>query len=134
MRSEISRCSADCSAIQDSTIPIQMRKTYPLHAADKAPARVIDAIKGEIRKYLKRERRKKLPEGFNLWGFNCRIGTEQSVASVIPVSDLIPAVDRHASDGATQIYVEILAFADRRLSRGEPDSGHQPPLNTSGTQ
>jgi hypothetical protein len=106
---------------QNRELSTQMRKTYPLHAQDKAPARVIDAIKGEIRKYLKRERRKKLPDGFDLWGFNCRIGTEQSVANIIPIADLIAAVDSHASDGATQVYVEILAFADRRHPREEPD-------------
>ena len=40
-----------------------MRKTFPLRAEGKHPDRVLEAVKHEIRKYIKRERRRDLPEG-----------------------------------------------------------------------
>ena len=40
-----------------------MKKTFPLTQPKLHPDRVLDAVKHEIRKYLKRERRKPLPEG-----------------------------------------------------------------------
>ena len=92
-----------------------MKKTFPFHAPGKDDARVLEAIKGDIRKYLKRERRKKFPEGFDLWDFNCKIGPDQATATVVSVADLISALDKlAATEGATQAYVEILAFASNR--------------------
>jgi Family of unknown function (DUF6172) len=108
----------------------QMKKTFPFHAPGKDDARVLEAIKGDIRKYLKRERRKKFPEGHDLWDFNCKIGPDQATASVVTVADLIPALDKlAAAEGAKQVYVEILAFASNRqparvspFDQPEPDA------------
>lgn len=92
-----------------------MKKTFPFQAPGKDDARVLEAIKGDIRKYLKRERRKKFPEGHDLWDFNCKIGPDQATAAVVTVDQLIPAIDTVAqAEGAKQVYVEILAFASHR--------------------
>ena len=40
-----------------------MKKTFPLQIEGRHPDRVLDAIKNELRKYLKRERRRDLPAG-----------------------------------------------------------------------
>ena len=46
-----------------------MRKTFSLtHEKIKTP-RLVDAIKHEVKKYLKRERNKKLAEGVDFWDF-----------------------------------------------------------------
>ena len=47
-----------------------MRKTYPLHIDGRHPDRVLDAVKHDVRKYLKRERRRDLPEGADFWDFD----------------------------------------------------------------
>ncbi|MGC4072631.1 MAG: DUF6172 family protein [Nibricoccus sp.] len=91
-----------------------MKKTFPFQVPGKDDARVLEAIKGDIRKYLKRERRKKFPEGFDLWDFNCKAGPDQASATAIPVADLIVGLDKLAASGAKQAYVEILAFASNR--------------------
>ena len=44
-----------------------MKKTFALHAEGQHPDRRLEAIKHEIRKYLRRERGKALPEGADLW-------------------------------------------------------------------
>jgi hypothetical protein len=50
-----------------------MRKTYPLHIDGRHPDRVLDAVKHDVRKYLKRERRRDLPEGADFWDFDCKV-------------------------------------------------------------
>jgi hypothetical protein len=91
-----------------------MKKTFPFQTPGKQDARVLEAIKGDIRKYLKRERRKKFPDGFDLWDFNCKIGSDQADAAVTTAAELIPSLDRLVASGATHAYVEILAFASNR--------------------
>ena len=54
-----------------------MRKIFPLEVPKHAPPRVIEAIKSDVRKYLKRERRKALPEGVDFWDFDCQVGDVQ---------------------------------------------------------
>lgn len=112
-----------------------MKKTFPFQIPGKDDARVLEAIKGDIRKYLKRERRKKFPEGFDLWDFNCKLGSDQTSATPIPVADLIAGLDKLAASGASQAYVEILAFASNRqparvspFDQPEPDApADEPP-------
>lgn len=42
---------------------IAHEKTFQLHVEGKNRDRVLDAVKHEIRKYIKRERRRDVPEG-----------------------------------------------------------------------
>jgi hypothetical protein len=86
-----------------------MRKTYPLRPEGKHPDRVLEAVKHDIRKYLKRERRRELPEGMHFWDFDCRFGASQEVAQGLHVAALIGELDTLAKAGAEQAYVEILA-------------------------
>ena len=51
-----------------------MKKFFSLEASNHKPARLADKIKSEVRKYLKRERSKELPEGVDFWDFDCRQG------------------------------------------------------------
>ena len=103
-----------------------MKKIFPFRVPGRDDARVLEAIKGDVRKYLKRERRKKFPEGHDLWDFNCKLGPDQATATVIAVAELIPALDKlAATEGATQAYVEILAFPSNRQPK-RPNPFDQP--------
>jgi hypothetical protein len=86
-----------------------MRKTFALTPEGKHPDRVLDAIKHELRKYMKRERRRDLPEGFDFWDFDCRLGADQASAEVMHPNALIAQLDALAKTGAAQAYVELLA-------------------------
>ena len=86
-----------------------MRKTYPLRIEGRHPDRVLDAVKHDIRKYLKRERRRDLPAGADYWDFDCRFGLAQDGAQATHLANLIAQVDAAARDGAASVYVEILA-------------------------
>jgi hypothetical protein len=101
-----------------------MKKTFRLSEPGKETPRVIDAIKCEVNKYLKRERRKKLPEGVDFWDFNCQIGADQETPVKKHVAELGKAIDAVAAAGATAVFVEILATPGHRTKRvPEPEAG-----------
>ena len=94
-----------------------MKKTFPLHAPGKADQRVVEAIKHDVRKYVKRERGKTLPEGFDLWEFACKVGATGTTAETTPLNDVGAAIDVVVSAGGAEVYVEILAVAGHRIPR-----------------
>lgn len=93
-----------------------MKKIFPLQSETKQPERVIDAIKHEIRKYLKRERNKKLPQGSPFWIFECRIGKSEENSNEILVQELIAAIDTAYVQKWNECFVEIIAKPAKKLA------------------
>ena len=91
-----------------------MKKVFPLRVPTKADARVVEAVKYDVRKYVKRERRKTLPEGFGEWDFDCRVGATAAAATPTTLKDIGAAIDAVVGLGSTEIYIEILARATHR--------------------
>ena len=86
-----------------------MKKTFKLtHPKIKVP-RLVEAIKHEVRKYLRRERRKNLPEDADYWDFGCRFGVDEASSDVIHVSDIDKFIDQAESKQLESFYLEILA-------------------------
>ena len=96
-----------------------MRKNFPLQIDGRHPDRVLDAVKHEVRKYLKRERRRDLPEGIDFWDFDCKCGLQAADAEVVHLSALIAAIDALAKAQATSVYIEILAKHGKRSPKPE---------------
>lgn len=94
-----------------------MKKTFSLAVEGKNPERLLDATKHEIRKYIKRERNRALPEGVDYWDFDCRFGSTQEASQIAHVAELITLIDAVVKDGGTQFYVEILAKHGHRQAR-----------------
>jgi Family of unknown function (DUF6172) len=90
-----------------------MRKTFPLSGGRHKPPQALAAVKNEVRKYLKRERGKTLPEGMDFWDFDCKFGKE-AATEVTHVADLLAAIDAAAAQGWETVHVEILARARAR--------------------
>jgi hypothetical protein len=86
-----------------------MKKTFPLQVSGQDGARVLAAVKHEVRKYVQREQRKTPPEGFNRWEFNCRVGADATTAAACRLSEVIAAIEAATKAGAAAVYVEILA-------------------------
>ena len=94
-----------------------MKKTFPLQMPGHADQRVLESLKGDIRKYIKRERRKALPEGVDFWDFACKIGADKAEPEAKHYKEVIPAIDAAAIAGATSVYVEILAIPGHRMKK-----------------
>ena len=100
-----------------------MKKSFPLEDPRHAPPRVVAAIKNDVRKYMKWERRKTLPEGVDFWDFDCRVGRDPETAEVAHEKKLIGAIDTASKEQWSAIYIEILAKPGhrKRKSGGEND-------------
>ena len=96
-----------------------MKKTFPLSVPGHQPPRVIEQIKSDVRKYIKRERKKKLPEGVDFWDFNCKVGLGDAAPEAKHVEELVPAIDQAAATDSPSVYIEILATPGHRLKKGE---------------
>ena len=99
-----------------------MKKTFPLKAEGKNPERLLEATKHEIRKYIKRERRRDLPEGVDFWDFDCKFGTSAETAQAAHLAELIPLIDALVKSDGAQFYVEILSKHGHRQTREKADS------------
>ena len=107
-------CPSGVSGIPSENRAPAMRQTFPFSHPPHKPARTLDALKNRIRKYLKRERRKPLPEEVDFWDFDCRVGPQEDAAEPVHVAELIERIDKLAADGCTHVYVEILAKPGNR--------------------
>ena len=92
-----------------------MKKTFLLQVEGKNPDRILEAVKHEVRKYARREGRKTLPEGFDYWDFDCKVGTSLEVAEAVSFAQVVPLMDAVAKAGAASCYVEVLAKPVLRL-------------------
>jgi len=100
-----------------------MKKTFKMsHPKIKVP-RLVEAIKYEVRKYVKRERGKKLPEGADFWDFDCRFGADQESSEVIHLGDINKAISEAEAQQLESFYLEILARPGYRTKRHRAEQG-----------
>jgi len=100
-----------------------MKKVFKLQVENKKPERQLESIKNEIRKYLKRERKKKLPEEAIYWDFECRFGKESASAKSVTASELTAALESASSDAWSECYVEIIAKASMKKAPEVEEEG-----------
>lgn len=105
-----------------------MKKTFQLNIEGKNRDRVLDGVKHEIRKYIKRERGRDVPAGADYWDFDCKFGASAETAQVTHPGNLIGQIDEVAKAGGDRFYVEILAKPGHRKGRPAEgvDSGSSP--------
>ena len=87
-----------------------MKKIFKLTDEKKHEDRVLEAVKHDIRKYVKREKKKKLEDAKSTyWDFDCKVGASLDTAKPVEFDALIKTLDEVKTSGATECYVEILA-------------------------
>ena len=94
-----------------------MKKKFALTDPKLAPARRIDAIKGEINKYIARERRKEVTAGLDFWDFDCKFGKNETEALTIHISEIGKSIDQFAANNEAEFYIEILAKPGHRTNK-----------------
>lgn len=98
-----------------------MKKTFIMtHPKIKLP-RLVEAIKYEVKKYIKRERRKALPANVDFWDFDCRFGVDEASSEVIHVSAINKSISQAESKQFESFYLEILAKPGRRNQKALQD-------------
>jgi hypothetical protein len=94
-----------------------VKKTFQLNIEGKNRDRVLDAVKHEIRKYVKRQRRVPLPAGVDYWDFDCRFGTSADNATEVHFATIMGLIDAIAAEGGAAFYLELLAKEGHRSAR-----------------
>ena len=85
-----------------------MKKTFKMtHPKIKVP-RLVEAIKYEVKKYIRRERRKTLPPDVDFWDFDCRFGDDEASSDVIHLSAINKSISLAESKQLESFYLEIL--------------------------
>ncbi|MDH5666056.1 MAG: DUF6172 family protein [Nitrosopumilus sp.] len=92
-----------------------MKKTFKLTHEKLTLPRLVESIKYEVKKYIKRERRRTLPEGSDYWGFDCRFGADEASSEVIHLSDINKSISWAEAEQLESFYLEIIA---KPCSRG----------------
>mgnify|MGYP000109044579 CR=1 FL=1 len=91
-----------------------MKKTFQLTHPKIKPARMVDAIKSEIKKYIKRERNKTLPADADYWDFDCKFGLTEPTADVVHLTAINKSIDEVVAAGAESFYVEVMVKVANR--------------------
>lgn len=86
-----------------------MKKMFKLNVENKHPQRHLEAIKYEIRKYIKREKRKTLPEGVDFWDLKCKFAKNDETPQVINFNDITKHINEASESKAESFYMEIIS-------------------------
>ncbi|OGQ86259.1 MAG: hypothetical protein A2289_01955 [Deltaproteobacteria bacterium RIFOXYA12_FULL_58_15] len=97
-----------------------MKKTFELTHPKIKTARLVEAVRHEVKKYLKRERKKPLPEGVDFWDFDCRFGHTEAEAKVVHLAEITKCITEAQELQLTSFYIEILAKEGRRQRKENP--------------
>lgn len=94
-----------------------MKKTFELnHPKIKLP-RLVDSIKHEVKKYVKRERNKTLPEDVDFWDFDCKYGQTPQEAKEVHLSQLNTFIDEAVQQELSSFYLEIIVKEGYRTKK-----------------
>lgn len=97
-----------------------MKKTFQLTHPKIKVARLFEAVKRDIKKYVKRERNKKLPEGVDFWDFDCKFGSTEEDSQEIHLSEFNQFIDKAEEQQLKSFYVEILVKPGHRTKKPLP--------------
>ncbi|MCW8853648.1 MAG: DUF6172 family protein [Gammaproteobacteria bacterium] len=91
-----------------------MKKTFKLSHEKLSIPRRVEAIKHEVKKYIKRERRKDLPEDYDYWDFDCRFGVDEASSEVIHISEINKRISWVEAEQLESFYLEVMVKPCRR--------------------
>lgn len=86
-----------------------MKKTFKLSHPKIKYDRLIEAVRHDVKKYIKRERNKTLPEGVDFWDFDCKFGNTSEDVQVIHLSEITKYIDQAKAQQLESFYLEIIA-------------------------
>jgi len=91
-----------------------MKKRFILKDEKKNPQRLLDSIVNEIRKYIKREKRKPLPEGYDFWKLDCKFAQNEEEPKEIRFEDVINTIHIASKENCESFYIELIAHKAKK--------------------
>ncbi len=102
-----------------------MKKIFKLTHPKIKTDRLAEAVKRDVRKYVKRERKKKAPEGVDFWDFDCKFGQTSEDSKKIHLSEISKCIDNALERQLESFYVEILAKPGYRMKKQKPEESEE---------
>lgn len=99
-----------------------MKKTFKLTHPKIAPERLIESIKRDVNKYVKRERNKKLPANVDFWDFDCSFGHTEDDTTAIHLAEVGKYIDKAAEQKLDSFYLEILVKPAMRNKKSQSET------------
>lgn len=99
-----------------------MKKRFLLTDTKKAPQRVLEAIKNDIRKYIKREKRKPLPTGTNFWHIGCKFAKNENELVDIKFEDIMKHINEASQEKCESFLIELVATALKKEQKEQEDA------------
>ena len=96
-----------------------MRKIYKLTHPKIKVDRLLEGVRHDVKKYVKRERKKALPKGVDFWDFDCKFGNTPEESKVVNLSEFNKLIDKIEEKQLESFYVEILAKPGHRTKKTE---------------
>lgn len=97
-----------------------MKKVFKIQQDKIKPDRAVDAIKNELRKYIKREKKKDLPNPKTMyWDFDCKFGKSEEFAIDCDFDHIIIELSNVVLAGWEACYIEIIAKAVEKPKKEE---------------
>ena len=97
-----------------------MKKVFKIQQEKLNENRAVDAIKNELRKYIKRERKKDLPNKKTMyWDFDCKFGKSAEFALDCDFDHIIMELSNVVLAGWEECYIEIIAKAVEKPKKEE---------------
>ncbi len=86
-----------------------MKKTFKLTHEKIKPERQVEAVKNEIRKYIKRERNKPLSADVDYVDFDCRFGADEESSEEIHLAEIDKSIAWAVEQSLDSFYIEIIS-------------------------
>lgn len=94
-----------------------MKKRFALSDTKKAPERVLEAIKNDIRKYIKREKRKPLPADTNFWRIDCKFAKNENELEAIKFEDIMKNINKASMENCESFMIELISVAIQKTPK-----------------
>ena len=98
-----------------------MKKIFKMNHPKIKTDRLFEAVKGEVKRYIKREKKKELPENTDYWDFDCKYGHAEQEAKLIHITEINKFIDEAEKLELESFYLEILAKACKRVKKKETE-------------
>ena len=94
-----------------------MKKTFKMTHRKIKLARLFEGVKNDVRRYVKRERRRELPEGVDFLDFDCKYGHTEAEAKEVHLSEIPKHISEAETLGLESFYIEIIGKPGHRKKK-----------------
>ena len=83
--------------------------------------RLVEGVRHDVKKYVKRERKKPLPEGVDYWDFDCKFGNTVEELQEIHLAEMNTYIDQAKEQQVESFCIEIQVKPGHRMKKSKPD-------------